>query len=354
MLKKVLYIIASLILGFMIILYVVNSSFYTTFGKMNAEAVAEKDYEKVEKFFSRAFDADKFYAGDIEGEQTHIEIYSALNDGIRTHVVKNEAGEETSNKPYYTLETSIQVSLFHLPSDFKMGDVVEGDKVVSQGGVKFVFSETENVFFPFTTDNFDYYAITKTFSFLALSVSDVEYYQALDAKSLSHDLVASKVEIYDGAGDLEYTIAFAEGKNPTFDTKFHETFKATIEEYNALQLKAIKGEEVSQEEMTAMENKYLEVADNSGYALQHSTKIIYRSSRFITSIVLAAVIYTAVVVGIGWLIFRKKKAPKYIPPGYRFKQQQAAVKREPEQFSRDVFNAEEDAVVENTTTPEGE
>lgn len=360
MLKKILYIVASFLLGFMIILYVVNSSFYTAFAKINAEAVSNKDYEKAERFFSRVYDQNKFYVGDIENDDkttTHIEIYSALNDGIRYHNVLNEQGEVVEKKEYYTLESSIQVSIFHVPAEFSTTDVYNGEEVVSRGGVAFVFGD-KTVLFPFSGENFDYYSLQSSFAFLALSISEYEYYNSLEAVGIAADSVVDSVLIYDGAGDLEYTINFETGKNPTFDNKFHDTFEEVITQYNALQLESAKGNTPSDEEVSAMEEKYFSVANESGYQVQHSTKIIYGSSKFIVRVVVAAVIYTGIVVLIGWLIFRKKKTPKYVPPGFRNRMQQQNKKpvqqREPEQFSREVFDLDKDDVVEKTNTPEGE
>lgn len=355
MLKKILYIIASFLLGFMIILYVINSAFYTAFAKINAEAVAEKDYDKAERYFSRAYDQDKFFADDVVGKDSataHIEIYSALNDGIRYYEVLDEKGEVTSSTEYYSLESSIQVSLFHLPSSFDTNDRVDEEgNIVSQGGVKFIFSETESVFFPFASSTFDYYSLQSSFSFLGISVSEIEYDEALTKANISTSALMQRVEIYDGVGDKEFTITFAEGKNPTFDSKFHNTFKDVVAEYNELQLKSAKKEVVTQEQISAMENKYFTIAEESGYYIQHSTKTVYRSSKFITRIVIAVVVYTSIVVLIGWLIFRKKKAPKYVPPGYKNRMQYqqkkpAAPKREPEQFSREVFNLDKEDVSE--------
>ena len=75
--------------------------------------------------------------------------------------------------------------------------------------------------------------------------------------------------------------------------------------------------------------------------------IIYGSSKFLFPVIGAAVIFLALDILLGWFIFRKKNASKYVPP-YRAKQPTAPV-RQPEQFSRDVFNVEEDDVVETPT-----
>ena len=351
MLKKILYVVASLLLGLMIILYVVNTSFYTTFAKLNAEAVAAKEYDTAERFFSRVYDNEKFYVGNLENADkttTHVEIYSALNDGIRYYTPETEGAEKVQ---YYTLESSIQISIFHLPSSFSTADKIDGEgNYVSRGGAKFIYSETESAFFPFSTEIFDYYSLQESFSFLGLSIADFEYYEALDAAGIEHSAIVNKIEIVDGDGQTEYSITFEEGKNPSFDTKFATTFNEVVTEYNTLKLELAKGKTLTDEQTSGLETKYFEVAENSGYVLQHSTKIIYRSGKFITRVIIAAVIYTAIVIMIGWLIFRKKKAPKYIPPGYRNRMQQKPTpKREPEQFSREVFDLEKEAVVENTS-----
>ena len=361
MFKKILYIVASFLLGFMIILYVINSAFYKVFEKINAEAVAEKDYETAESYFSRAYDQNKFFNEDVvskDGVKSHIEIYSALNDGIRYHEATNEKDEIITTE-YYSLESSIQVSIFHLPQGFDTvyemdsnGNALRDEEgnLVSKGGVKFVYSDNGSLFFPFI-NTFNYFDLVKSFSFLAVSISEIEYVEAFEAANISADAVINAVEIYDDAGDMEFTFTLAEGKNPSFNTKFHETFADIVEKYNKMQLDSALGKEVSDQEISNVENEYFAIAEASGYKTQPSTKTIYRSSKFITRIVLAAVIYTAIVVLIGWLIFRKKKTPRYVPPGYKNRMQyqqnkKPAPKREPEQFSRDVFDLNKEDVSE--------
>ena len=56
-------------------------------------------------------------------------------------------------------------------------------------------------------------------------------------------------------------------------------------------------------------------------------------------------IFLVIDVLLGWFLFRKKKAPTYIPAN-RKPQTAAAPVRQPEQFSRELFEVQEDDVVE--------
>jgi hypothetical protein len=63
----------------------------------------------------------------------------------------------------------------------------------------------------------------------------------------------------------------------------------------------------------------------------------------LVGVISTAVIFLALDILVAWLIFRKKKPGKYIPP---YKQTQKPATKEPEQFDRSVFELEADEVVE--------
>jgi hypothetical protein len=81
MLKKILYIIVSFLVGFMLLSSIVVTNFYSSFQELIAEDVKNNQYTSAERFFSRVVDNRKFYS-KADG-QTMIEVYSALNDNIK-------------------------------------------------------------------------------------------------------------------------------------------------------------------------------------------------------------------------------------------------------------------------------
>ena len=123
-------------------------------------------------------------------------------------------------------------------------------------------------------------------------------------------------------------------------------FISVVEEYNALQVEAQQSESVSDEKINAVQDNYVNTVTNSGYAIKHDASVYLGSFEYIFSIVLTCVIFTAVSVLIGWLLFRKKKTPKFVPYSQRKATTENKPKPQPAQFTRDVFNAEEDDVVE--------
>lgn len=337
MLKKILYIITTFLLGAIIMINVLYYNFYDTFTKFTAEAVDDKNYSEAERYYSRVIYEDKFYTGDTE-DGMHIEVYAAIND----IPVKNA---EDGQVEYYFLENSIQFSFFHLPSDFATVDKVEGENVVARGGVRLTFADTtETVFFPFVNDYIDGYSNVSSFAFLPLTIGKDSYESALTEKSIALDTKLVGATIIDGDGDEEASIIFTAGNEPTYDTEFSNAFNPVVLAYNAAQKDLNEGKEVTEETSNEIANSYnTALESNEKYLQQHDFNIIYKSFDFLFPLILTAVIYLIIVIVIGWLLFRKKKAPKYVPPGQKKK---AATPTEPEQFTRDVFNLEENDVVE--------
>lgn len=350
MLKKILYIIVSFLVGFMLLSSIVVTNFYSVFQDLIAEDVKNKEYSSAERFFSRVVDENKFYSAEYEG--TTVEVYSALNDNIK--FVLDSEGKKTDTT-YYTLESSIQFTLFHLPEDFALVDNTTDENNKKQGGVKLVLGDAGTVFFPFKTEAVDYYSFATSYSYLPLSIAYDDYVAALNAASISSDATITGAVIIDGDGEEEFNVLFTAGKYPTFNTKFHTDFVDILTRYNKVQLQNAKGEEINNEETNKIVEDYNAVLENNtDYLQQHNFNIIYGSVDFLLPVIGAAVIFLALDILLGWFIFRKKKTPRYVPP-YRAKQPTTPV-RQPEQFSRDVFNVEEDVVETpaEETKPENE
>ena len=340
MLKKILYIIVSFLVGFMLLSSIVVTNFYSVFQDLIAEDVNNKEYSSAERFFSRVVNEEKFYSAEYEG--TIIEVYSALNDNIK--FVYDSEGKKTDTT-YYTLESSIQFTFFNLTEEFALVDDISDENNKKQGGIKLILGNAGTVFFPFVTEAVDYYSFVTSYSYLTLSISYDEYAAALAKADINIKTNITSAVVIDGDGEKEFTIDFDNTTRPTFNTEFHNQFSDILTRYNKVQLQNAKGEEVDTEETKKIVEDYDAVlANNPGYLPQHDFSVIYSSSSFLLPVIGAAVIFLALDVLLGWFIFRKKKASTYVPP-YKAKQPTTPV-RQPEQFSRDVFNVEEDDVVE--------
>lgn len=341
MLKKILYVLASFMIGFLLITNVIYYNFYSVFHEFVEESVIEKDYMDAERYFSRVIDSGSKFVKDFDN--VHIEIYYALNDEV--HYLKDEEGKNTEVN-YYTLESGIQFSLFHLPEDFKLVDD-EG----KQGGVSLVFENGE-LFFPFKTDIIDYYSFVESYAFLPFNISYNDYTVALDNPDDNIDAssVIKSVKFIDGSGVEKYLFDLSDS-NLTFNNQLHLDFDAVLTEYNQVQKEAAEGKELNEDVATSIKDRYNAILDNNeNYLLQHDVNLIYGSFDFLFTVILAAVIFLAVDIVVAWLLFRKKKPVSYIPPYQR--KQNGTTQPQPEQFNRDVFNVEEEDIVveENNET----
>ncbi len=346
MLKKILYIVASFLVGFLLIMYSITYNTYTTLQSFVKEAINNGDYTEVERYFSSALDTSSKFIKDAE-DGTHIEIYYALNE--KTKYLLDAEGKETTTS-YYTVESGVQFALFNLADTFKLSN--DEEKV---GGVNIVYENGEKMLFPFVTEKTNYYDTAANYSVLLLSVSYSDYSKALEANGsvAKTDSIVS-AEFLDGTGETKYIVEFTDNSF-SFDNPFHVAFEPVLNEYNRIQKEYAEGTDITDETANKIRTDYEAIfAANEDYMLTHDSSKIYGSSKFLVGVILTAVIFLALDILVAWLIFRKKKPAKYIPP---YKQTQKPVTKEPEQFNRSVFELEADEVVEavaemNGTTTE--
>ena len=339
MLKKILYILASFILGFILITTVITINLYSVLQSNIVKAIDSKNYLEVSKYFSGIFDYEnKFETEENFTDGVHVDIYYSLFDGQRT-----VAGENNENVTYATVETGIQVMIYHLPEDFKLEDTE-----TVKGGVSIVFDNEEEIFFPFyISENQNYYQYVGSYKVIPFSITYVDYVAAVEkADTLTTDSVIKAVKISDSA-EKEYTITTT---GLTFNNALHNSFSTVLDEYNTLQKDAALGKEISSDAKTTITNQYNAVVEaNPHYSVHYTDSVIYGSAEFLVPVIIAVVIFLALDIFVGWLIFRKKKVvSKYIP----MYQQKAKTPHEPEQFNRNVFNVEDYDAEETTETKE--
>lgn len=338
MLKKVLFILASLMVGLLLVMNSIGSSFSSQVIKQTKNAVDSKDYTYAERFVSYALDDEKFYVGDIES--THIEIYSSITN--KGYATKDDEGKVTGS--YSKMEDCIQIALFHLPTTFATADkaVEEGQDPI-QGGARLTLSNNEKVFVPFNDGVNNYYAYSEYYSMLPIFVFYDDYKEQIGSNAIT------SIEIIDGDGDVEFTIDTSE-KPVSFNTDFHNDYYDLLVQYNELSVELDQEDEEQVAALRVVYDQIVAISDSGKYLVQHDVNIIYKSSGYIWSIVLTVVIFLAIDGALGFLLFRKKKAPAYSPKkplSYGgVNNQKVNVNRAPEQFSRkDVFDAEEGTYV---------
>lgn len=346
MLKKLLYVLASFILGFILILSTIYSNFHSAFQYLCANEVSEKEYVEAERFFSRSLNKDKFYEQTFENG-VHVEVFSAVNDGVR------HCQTENGKVSYYTLESTIQFTLFHLTDTFALEDQKdEAGNVTSYGGVELKLEGVEQpVFFPFISEGLDNYALVPNYSFLVLTVNYDDYVAKLAAENIPLNTPIVAATIYDSKKDDVYQIEFAENQRPSFDTDFHKAYTEVLKEYNEQNLNIALGKTTDEEKSAEILTKFQTITTENGFILQHEVGIIYGSFKFLFPVISTGVVFLGIDILLGWLLFRKKnKRTAYMP---KQKQINEVKKRpEPEQFTRNVFDLEEDDVVETKVEEE--
>ena len=78
MLKKILFAIASILVGLVVISSSSGTGFYNEVIKQCANAVKDKNYIHAEKFVSYALDDKNMFFNDDLEDGSHVEIYSSL------------------------------------------------------------------------------------------------------------------------------------------------------------------------------------------------------------------------------------------------------------------------------------
>ena len=344
MLKKALFILTSVLLGFLIITNGYYIVFYNVFQKFTEEVVAEGNYLEAGKYYSYSFDYDNaFYNADME-DGTHIDMYSALNIYARDH----KKDDETTVQ-YETIESCIQFAIFNLPEEFALADKakVEGEEEV-KGKVELVYGDKTVPFYFMPRENESYYSYTEYYNFLPFTIHYDDYVSKLTAAEVALDNTTTAIKIYDGNNDTVYTL---DVKVQLFSTGFHNNYYETITKYNNLKkTDAING--TTSEEYETIINSINKITVDNKYAQQHNVDIIFKSKAFGLRLGLMIGIFLVLDFTIGFLLFRKKKPAKFVPRKPMMSKpttpkEGPKLNYQPEQFSRKDFidmneNASED------------
>lgn len=344
MFKKVLFIIGSFILGFLLIITVTSSTIVSVSQKLFSKALEEDNHTEIKRFFFGLFDITEGRTYIHENKETgeRVEVFYGLMNESRSFVKKD--GETTS---YDSIGTGVEVFLYKLPETFKLEDAAE-----KQGGVRLVYEGTDqSLFFPFKTEMKNAYEIASLYNVLAFNIQYKDYVAKVNADLQDDITLQSKiisVEILDGEEDVKYQLSTP---GLTFDNPMHKEFDLVLQEYYQAQEASLNGEDVSKDKINEISDKYNKlITNNENYISQRTTEEIIKTADFIVPVVIAAVIFIALDILVAWFIFRKKKPAKYIPPYQKTAQ---TTQTQPEQFNRNVFDVEEYDEVEEITETEG-
>lgn len=356
MLKKILYGIACLMLGFMIFSSVMQSRFYKVFTKTTAEKVSKGDYLTVERYFSFSIDKEEnfLYKGQLENGP-YVEIYNAINTNINS--IYDDKGKDTDSD-YYTVEESIQIALFNIPKEFALKDNKTNS---TTGGVKLIFDEEQTLFFPFKSLEFNSYDYVDYFSFLPLTIYKKDFdikiaeYNLLETiYGIDQDSYVNKIQIIDGDNDTTYSISKGELTHSfDFEHDFFTNYRLLLNQYNAYQEKIAKEEyeenetkDSIQKLMSDLAKDVHKVSEDHGYNKTIGTSWVTKSSRYRVPIILFVVGYLSLVIVLGYFIFRRRKSSVRPSQFIRPQQNKTFVnpQRQPQQFSRKDLEANDNVI----------
>ena len=345
MLKKALFILTSILIGFLLVTNGYYICFYNVFQKLTLEAVENNDYKEAGKYYAYSFDYDNAIYSETLEDGTHIDIYPALN------IYARDAKKDDTTVQYSTIESSIQFALFNLPSEFALADktVSEGETAV-KGGVKLEFGD-KSVFFAFMPSDLEsYYSYAAYYNFMPFTIHYVDYVSKMTEAGIDLNAVPT-IQILDGDNDSVYTVVC---ETALFDTDFHNAYYDTVTQYNELSKKdALEG--TTSEELTTLVETINKTTDDNGFVKQHSVEIVTKSNAFYIRLGLMLGAFLVLDFLIGFLLFRKKKPTKFVPRKPMMSKPVSngpKLNYQPEQFSRkDFIDAEEtvtEEVVEET------
>lgn len=349
MIKKVLFILTSILIGFMLVTNGYYICFYNVFQKNTEKVVAEGNYLEANKYYAYSFDYDNAFFSKPFEDGTHIDMYSALN--IYARDIKKEDGTSVQ---YETIESSIQFAIFNLPEDFALADPApaEGQTAI-KGGVKLLYDGDKSVFFEFMPrENESYYSYSEYYNFLPFTIHYADYISKLAVAEIDPTSMVKSVVIYDGPNDSSYTLDI---NAVLFDTQFHNSYYETITKYNDLKKKdALEG--TTSEEYETIINSIAQITTDKGFEKQHNVDIIFKSGAFIWRLGLMIGIFLVLDFAIGFLLFRKKKPGKFVPRKPMMSKPAnnngPKLNYQPEQFSRKDFIDADDTLTEEVANDE--
>lgn len=304
MLKKILYILISLIVGAIVVFTTCYISFTDIYKDICKSAVKDGDYSLAESFFYdyTVKDDNKFYAKNYNS--TRIEVFPAVINN--TYFKIDEYNNVTQD--YLAYDDVIAISIFNLPDSF-----ATSDKVSKNGRVELKLSNGGNytVYFDNTSSdpasanyNLNFYKYIDQYSQLTIYIT----YDDFILNGNDVDTSFSSMNIYDGNSVLFTKIDFFD--YPSFSNVIHKKFYTSIHEYKEFVKENRSVTVVNVEKQNELKANVTNVYENNKNIIvaKPNRSIVFSTNTFVLrlSIVVAAFLAIDIVLGIQLLRYSKK------------------------------------------------
>ena len=358
MIKKALYIVASSMFALILTIVLIGYNFVMSMQSHIAADIHNENYTSAEKYYAIALDDNKFFTEKLSDGTTYLEVFPAVNANTAFVTIPGE-GETETTKQYTSYESSIQFSIFNISSEFDM----TSDSLESKNGKIVLTVSDKTVEFPFyKTETSSFYTSYGSYQYFTICV----YYDEFVSELAKHDLPAttaiSKAEIYDGAKTLRYTVEFPDGKQPSFDTKFHEVVDPLCDVYNQGQKEYITESKEITTDLIQLKNNIItefEKYPDEKFQIGYEINVILTSVECLLPTIIGVLCFIVIDLGLAYFLFRKKKRSgsrkgfTFGGTSYGRKAPSKTVEApRTEQFSRDVFNYRDEILADdvvNTT-----
>ena len=359
MIKKALYIVASSMFALLLTIVLVGYNFVMSMQSHIAADIHNENYTSAEKYYAIALDENKFFTEKLSDGTTYLEVFPAVNANTAFVTISGEGETEATTKSYTSYESSIQFSIFNISSEFDM----ENDSFESKNGKIVLTVSDKTVEFPFyKTEMSSFYTSYGSYQYFTICVFYDEFATELEKLELPATTAITKAEIYDGKKVLRYTVEFPEGKQPSFDTKFHEVVDPLCDVYNLGQKEYITDKKEITTDLIQLKNNIItefEKYTEEKFVVGYEINVILTSVECLLPTGIGLLCFIVIDLGLAYFLFRKKKrfgsrrGFTFGGASYGRKAPNQTVEApKTEQFSRDVFNYRDEILADeiaNTT-----
>jgi len=328
MLKKFLYIFVVVLLGLFLLLTLTSYLASNIILENINTALKEDNKTYIESIHNYVIDDERPEISYDESTGLKVDILPTI-----TYRSIYKAEGDSVSEAYSTMENVIQVVFFNLPEGFalKDGETTVGKAVFNyEGGSATVLFDNSDKEITDYNYGVDYYSFYETYGYTYINLYEGYLDELVEEDYLTKNITS--IDVFDG-NEVQYTITLNTGLS--FNNTLCNDFRELLVQYNGLASGAIE----ETDEITT-DGTYKEMYNlaQEKYHLFVSMTSIYSSSKFIVWMVVAGVVYIGLAVGVGILIFKRKKN-SYTPYSFTAKPKTQV---QQEAFSRDVFNAAPD------------
>ena len=314
--KKALFVIVSLGVGLLLILFISRSLFSTVISDIISKVNETKEYSTVERMYCyyTPLEDDVLYREDIES--VHAEVFTTVR---LAPICEYDAAQGQIVQKTTVFKECLEVVLFNVTSNtgFAFEDETDADgNIVKRGYVLYTFDNGEsykvylNNYSEASKDSpyygLNYYAYASYYKFLSVSLFYDEAPEGVTS--------VTNIDVYDGKEVKQYSFTFStplllannfDKKLESIKAKDDLSIKEVIAKFNE---ERIKGTADS-------DNPYLSAItglETEELYLQVTSKIVTKKPKFIIWCVVLVVLYLGIDGFVGYMIFRKK--PQRVVP----------------------------------------